>query len=154
MQAPFRPAALMRALVDAGIEFIVVGGVAVTVHGYERFTADLDLVPRPDPQNLRRLADVLHELADPGEEFDARDLDAPHKAVETRFGRAHVMRELTGLPPYEQLARGAVRVDFAGEVTAAVCGKDDLIAMKRAAGRPRDALDVAYLTEGEEPSER
>lgn len=154
MQAPFRPAALMRARVDAGVEFIVVGGVAVTVHGYERFTADLDLIPRPDPENLRRLADALAELAEPGEAPDPSDLDAAHRAVETRFGRAHVIREVKGLPSYEELERGAVRVDFAAEVTVAVCGKEDLIAMKRAAGRPRDALDVAYLTEGEESSER
>jgi len=66
---PFRPAPLMRALVDAGVKFVVIGGLAVTVHGHERFTADLDLVPDPNAENLRRLAAILAELAE--DESDA-----------------------------------------------------------------------------------
>lgn len=144
---PFRPAPLMRALVDAGVEFIVIGGVAVAVHGYERFTADLDLVPKPDAENLRRLSIVLAKLAEPGEADAEPSLDAPHAVVETRFGRAHVVRAVKGLPSYPDLECDAIEVEFAGEVSVAVCGRDDLIEMKRASGRPRDALDVAYLTD-------
>jgi predicted nucleotidyltransferase len=147
MQAPFRPAPLMRELVEAGVEFVVIGGLAVTVHGYERFTADLDLVPRADAENLRLLVDTLQRIAEPGEAAGRNAFDAAHLAIETRYGRVHVIRELKGLPPYAELAERAVRIEFAGEVRVAVCSKEDLIAMKRAAGRPRDALDVAYLTE-------
>jgi len=137
----------MRALVDAGVKFVVIGGLAVTVHGHERFTADLDLVPEPDAENLRRLAATLAELVEDRESHASPTLDAPHCVVETRFGRAHVIRSVKGLPPYPDLERDAIQVEFAEEVSVAVCGKEDLIEMKRASGRPRDALDVAYLTE-------
>lgn len=147
---PFRPAPLMRALVDAGVEFVVIGGLAVAVHGYERFTADLDLVPNPDAANLRRLEAVLAELAEADETDAGRSLDAPHAVVETRFGLAHVIRAVKGLPSYADLERDAIEVEFADAVSVAVCGREDLIEMKRASGRPRDALDVAYLTESQD----
>jgi hypothetical protein len=51
------------AVLDApGVEYVVVGGIAVQVHGHVRMTNDLDLIPSPSPANLARLADALDEL--------------------------------------------------------------------------------------------
>jgi predicted nucleotidyltransferase len=55
---------LLARLADAGVDFVVVGGVAVAVHGYVRVTEDVDLVIDPSPENVRRL---LGCLADYGE---------------------------------------------------------------------------------------
>ncbi len=53
---------LLELLHEREVRFVVIGGVAVAAHGYVRGTADLDLVPEPDPQNLKRMAQVLEEL--------------------------------------------------------------------------------------------
>jgi predicted nucleotidyltransferase len=52
-------AAVLRALADAGVRFIIVGGAAATAHGSARLTQDLDVVYRRDAENLRRLAGAL-----------------------------------------------------------------------------------------------
>jgi len=53
---------LLERLHKREVRFVVIGGVAVAAHGYLRGTADLDLVPDPDPENLRRITAVLDEL--------------------------------------------------------------------------------------------
>jgi predicted nucleotidyltransferase len=53
---------ILAELNRAGVEFLVIGGVAVGFHGYVRATKDVDVVPSPDPQNIQRLARVLREL--------------------------------------------------------------------------------------------
>ena len=58
----FEPDDLLLALTRAQVEFIVIGGVAVGVHGFIRATEDLDIVPDPSSENLQRLARVLVEL--------------------------------------------------------------------------------------------
>lgn len=57
--SPFRPDALVGAPNAAGVEFVVIGGVAAIAHGARRSTLDLDIVPAPDPENLRRLAAAM-----------------------------------------------------------------------------------------------
>lgn len=52
----FEPDELLLALLGAGVRFVVIGGVAVGVHGFVRATEDRDIVPDPDPENLNRLA--------------------------------------------------------------------------------------------------
>jgi hypothetical protein len=58
----FAPDDLLLALTNARVEFIVIGGVAVGVHGFVRATKDLDIVPRPAQENLARLARLLEEI--------------------------------------------------------------------------------------------
>ena len=58
----FEPDELLLALTRAQIGFIVIGGVAVGVHGFIRATKDLDIVPDPSPENLARLAHLLVEV--------------------------------------------------------------------------------------------
>ena len=57
----FEPDDLLVALTDANVEFVVIGGVAVGVHGFVRATKDLDIVPDPALENLTRLAKLLAE---------------------------------------------------------------------------------------------
>jgi hypothetical protein len=60
--APFEPGPLIERLVDAGVEFVIVGGFAVIAHGYVRATRDLDIVPAPTRENYKRLAALLRGL--------------------------------------------------------------------------------------------
>ncbi len=58
----FDPRAILLALAEHGVEFVVVGGVAVQAHGHGRSTKDLDVMPRPDLVNLSRLSEALAAL--------------------------------------------------------------------------------------------
>jgi hypothetical protein len=145
------------ATLDAhGVEYVVVGGIAVQVHGHVRMTNDVDLIPAPTPENLTRLAEALTELdarvLNPGSEhlkIDARMLPrATLWQFSTRHGDIDVLHDAPGAAPFPQLRERAL-VIVPGDHPIPVAGRDDLIRMKRASGRPSDLADIAALTEPE-----
>jgi hypothetical protein len=157
----FAPDELIAALDDAGVDYVLIGGLAVGAHGFPRATKDLDIVPGPDSANLERLAAVLghlgaqhHGLGDfEPSEFPYDPLDPGQLAeggnfvLDTRLGRIDIMQWVPGVPgelAYEHLARNAVDTTLGGHPVR-VCSRDDLIAMKRAAGRPQDLVDLQEL---------
>lgn len=133
---------------------MLIGGLAVQTHGHVRTTNDADLIPAPNPANLKRLAAALRSLdarvLNPGEEdtvIDAKTL--PRATIwqfVTREGGIDVMHEVPGNRPYDELSDRALRVKL-GEIEVPVVGLDDLIQMKLARGRPVDLADVAALTD-------
>lgn len=100
---PFDGEALLRALTAASVGFIVIGGVALGAHGFRRATKDIDIVPAPDRDNLRRLAGVLpsleysimgtHEFG--SDELVHPDLEAltagGNWVLSTKFGRLDIL---------------------------------------------------------------
>jgi hypothetical protein len=138
------------------VEYVVVGGIAVQVHGHVRMTNDLDLIPSPTPQNLERLADALLELdaavLNPGSEhlqIGARMLpQATLWEFATSHGDIDVLRDAPGAAPFPQLSERALVISL-GDHSIRIAGRDDLIKMKRATGRPVDLTDIAALTEPE-----
>jgi uncharacterized nucleotidyltransferase DUF6036 len=144
---------LIARLVGAGVEFVVVGGLAVNAWGHIRTTRDVDIVPDPSPENLDRLAAVLRELDGRVETPDGRlgpsaiatFLAAGDRAlVETALGPVDVLQGLPQVPRYGELSRDAVSVDL-GDLSIRVCSLDALLSMKRAANRPSDVADVDAL---------
>jgi len=150
-------AALMATLHRHGIDFTIIGGVAVQVHGHRRTTKDLDLIPAPDHDNLTRLSAALVEL-------EARPRDIPGAGpptveqlataaivppLTTRHGELHILRDVPGAPSYEDLRARALIIEL-NDIPVAIAGIDDVIAMKRASGRPADLRDIAVLTALEE----
>ena len=154
---------LVGALHAAHIDYVVIGGFAVAAHGFVRATKDLDIVPSGDAANLARLAAVLRDLGaelfgtdefDP-DEFPFDPLDPAQLAeggnflLLTRFGRLDMMQWVPGIDAdqaYERLRRAAVPTELDGHPVL-VCSREDLIAMKRAAGRPQDLVDLRELGE-------
>jgi hypothetical protein len=144
---------LIARLVGGGVEFIVVGGLAVNAWGHIRTTRDLDIVPDPSPKNLERLAAVLGDLDGKVETPDGllsaaaipTFLAAGDRAlVTTTLGPVDVLQGLPQVPRYSELSSDAVDVDV-GELHIRVCSLDALLAMKRAANRPSDVADVEAL---------
>ena len=135
---------------------MAVDGVAVTAHGYLRATQDLDIVPDPDPANLRRLADALIELgavlplAD-RRRFDlAQDLRRLERrqsmTLDTSVGGLDVIQSAPAVPSFDTLAQDAVEADLFG-VSVRICSLRRLRAMKEATGRAQDRADLENLPE-------
>jgi hypothetical protein len=147
----FEPDRLVAALNAAQIDYVIVGGLAVGAHGVVRATRDLDLVAAPDQRNMDRLADCLQALG--GEHPIQGPLTGPALArpasfkVQTKHGEVQVLNRMEGVPPFAELQRDQIRVEIASDAIAPVCSLAHLRAMKRAANRPRDRVDLAELAE-------
>jgi hypothetical protein len=149
----FRPVALLQRLAAARIDFVVIGGVAVTVQGYSRYTNDLDITYATDSENLERLGGVLLSLHARlrGVADDVPFI--PHArtlrrvqllTLDTDEGGLDLLVDPSGAAPYAELRARADRIDLDGREIR-VAALDDLIAMKRAAGRLLDLADVEAL---------
>ena len=157
MTAPaVRQRMLLAALVDAGLDFVVIGGHAVGAHGYERATRDVDIVFSTEAANCNRFVDALDELdtsikmADtpaPGGRPTAEWLsEGGHFVFETRFGLLDALTWIAGLD-FEKLASRADTVELADGSVVKVCAYEDLVRMKEVGGRPRDREDLRELAE-------
>ncbi len=76
---PLQPLALLRTLLEHGVEFIVIGGFSLAAHGIVRGTKDVDVVPAPERPNLERLARALKEVE---ARIDLGDLDPEELGVD------------------------------------------------------------------------
>ncbi len=155
---PLKAPDLLRTLTRHGVEFVVIGGFSLAAHAAARATKDLDVVPEPSGENLRRLMAALDELeATPLalEDFKPEELVdlelenlrlGGNWILRTRFGRLDVMQYVEGIRGYEQLREGAVvpTIELLEEPVM-FAGLDDLIAMKAAAGRDQDLIDIETL---------
>ena len=151
----FQPQEILRRLVDADVQFIVIGGLAAQAHGSTSLTRDLDICFARDRANLDRLAAVLQDLAAirrglPADAprtppLDPRTLRAASLfTLETRFGPFGLLAQPDPGLDYEMLLPASEEAEIAG-VRVRFAGLDDLIAMKRAAGRPKDRIELEIL---------
>ncbi|MBI4607857.1 MAG: hypothetical protein HY726_02470 [Candidatus Rokubacteria bacterium] len=136
-----------------GVEFLVIGGQAAVLHGSPLPTFDIDLCYRRTAANLERLAAALKEIhptlrgAPPDLPFrlDARSLAlGANFTFDTDLGPLDLFAWLEPLGPYENLIERAEQMDL-GSVRVSVIGLDDLIAIKRHIGRPKDQVAVLQL---------
>ena len=155
--ALFEP--VFRALNDTGARYVVVGGLATVLHGYARFTADADLVVDLAPTPVRRIIDALTGLGFvPRAPVDAADF--AEAAVRERWvrekglqvfslvDRANPMRvvDLFVTHPIDFDALWShAEVMSLGSTQVRVASVDDLITMKKIAGRPQDLEDIQQL---------
>lgn len=148
---------LLETLNEQGVHFVVVGGVAVGAHGYIRATADLDLVPDPDPENLNRLIAALDSLEATLPTVQGRPFDPKGDAgvirrggnvtADTKFGGLDVLQLADGVPSYSTLSQDAVESDLLG-VPVQICSLARLREMKKAQDRAQDRADLENLPEG------
>lgn len=152
--------AILRALVERQVDFIVIGGLAVAAHGYIRGTKDVDIVPNPVRENLARLYEALVALgAEPIETDDFRPEEIPvafdvdglahggNWALRTLRGRVDILQWAAGFESYETLSARALALELPDVGRVFFAGYGDLVAMKEAAGRPQDREDLQRLRE-------
>ena len=144
---------MLRRLDSAGVEFVVIGGIAAIAHGSPRFTFDLDIVFATDDANLTRLSSALQDLGatlrgvtdDVPFVPDARTLRHVRLlTLDTEEGPLDVMVQPDGSKGYEQLRDGSIEAIVEGTAVR-VAGLDDLIAMKKASGRDKDRVHLQEL---------
>lgn len=148
-EARFEPEQILRCLNAHRVRYVIVGGFAVAAHGVVRATADLDLVVERSWENAEALERALREL-------EARDLDGRADALtrealvrradrrlNTSHGELHLLHEVGGVPDYRELQPPAQFV-LEGE-RIQVAPLEALRAMKLAAGRDKDLVDLAEL---------
>ena len=152
---------LLRSLDRHGVRYVIIGGVAVGLHGYARATKDLDVIIEPSAENIERLWAFIEDVdAEPLAigDFEARELPLPFEPqsilegggtwlLRTRFGRIDIMQGAEGAPEYAELAAESDLGDLEGlSAPVRVCSLRDLLSMKRAAGRSVDLVDIERLT--------
>jgi hypothetical protein len=150
----FDPLSALRTLVRHEVRFVLIGGFAGALRGSPVITGDLDVCYARDEPNLERLADALRALdahlrgAPPEIPFrlDARTLRAgDHFTFATSAGAVDCLGMPAGTSGYPDLDSKATDEEVDG-VTIRVASLDDLIRMKRAAGRPKDRIAVEWLS--------
>jgi hypothetical protein len=151
----FQPDIILRSLIEHGVEFIVIGGMAAQAHGSPSLTGDLDICYERSGENLARLAATLRELAAvrrglPPDAPKMPPLDARTLRAGGLFTLATVAGDfdVLGNPDpdfdFERLKVTAVTTTVAGQLVL-IASLYDLIAMKRAAGRPKDRIELEIL---------
>jgi hypothetical protein len=152
-QPAFKLGSLLHRLTEAEVDFVIIGGVAVVLQASPRFTRDLDICYAPARENLERLSVVLADL---GAKLRGVEEDLPFApdlrtltqtqilTLSTGDGDIDLLAKPAGSPGYKALRRRADRMDLDGLAVAVAC-VEDLIAMKRAAGRPQDLVDLEAL---------
>lgn len=150
---------VLRALEVAGVRYLVVGGVAVVLHGHPRFTADLDLAIALEPSNVHAAFAALATLGYRPRVPVSREMFADPEqrrrlvaekgmtilsfvSPELKLTEVDVFAELPFA--FEETYARAARVELS-EVSVRVASIRDVIDMKRQAGRPKDLEDVAVL---------
>lgn len=161
---PFDPIPLLRALVDGGVDFVVIGGVAGGAHGSSYPTYDVDVAYSNGNENLERLAAVLRDL---GATLRGAPADVPflldsatlrrggNFTFETKYGALDVLAYPEGAAPYERIRSDAKVIDVEGRPVR-IASLDHLIAMKEAAGRNKDrlmALEYRVLADEQQPDQ-
>ena len=144
---------LLELLYDAQIEFVIIGGVAVVIHGSTLVTKDLDVCLRFDERNLKKLAEVLgplharHRLTAQKLPLEITDKNwdmFKNIYVETDFGILDCLGDVPGVGGYDEAIKNSVLTELPfGKCP--VLSVEALIKAKESAGRPRDIAAIQQL---------
>ena len=134
---------LLAALHDGEVRFVLIGGVAVGAHGYVRATEDVDIVPDPSPENVRRLGNALVAM-----DATLPLADGVAITVDTGKGALDIVQRAPGVPGFAELDSAAVEADLLG-VPVRVCSLAHLRVMKQARGASQDLADLERLPQGD-----
>ena len=148
---------ILKALEKERIDYAVIGGVAVVLYGYVRFTKDIDLLIDLSEDNVRRFTKVLAALNfQPGIPIDPLDMAKEKKREE--WIREKNVRVVTFYNPESQLLQIDVLItkDFSSMkrirkkingLEISIVDYDDLLKMKKETARPTDLIDIEKLQE-------
>lgn len=132
----------------ARVDYVVVGAFAVAAHGLPRSTGDIDLLVRADAENADRAWRALSRFGAPMDSISRTDLTTPDTVIQIGVApsRIDVLTSIDGVE-FDEAWRARMVVEIDG-LSVPVIGKAQLIANKRATGRPQDLADASRLESG------
>ena len=151
----FEPERIFEALRRHEVDYVLIGGVAATLHGSNLRTGDVDICPSREPANLHRLAAALQDLGAKVRTVDSAE-GLPFAVDEELLGRMEMLNLVTrcgemdivfvpaGTAGYDELRAGALSFEL-GELSVPTASIDDIIRCKEAANRPKDAEHLRIL---------
>jgi len=145
MQPDFRE---LLALFNAHhVEYMIVGGYALALHGAPRFTGDLDVLVQPDPENAQRILAALETFGFASVGLTPGDFSYPDQVVQLGVPpvRIDLLTSLTGTS-WDEAFAGRTAGSY-GDVPVYYIGREQFIANKRAIGRQKDLADLEMLGE-------
>jgi hypothetical protein len=153
--APLDPERIVAVLARHRVRYVLIGALAARLQGFPRLTADADIAPARDAENLERLAAALRELGarvytESVPEGLPFEVSAPALArsdlwnLVTSAGRLDIVFEPSGTKGYEDLLRSALRYEVFG-VKVHAASLRDIARSKKATGRPQDLQDVELI---------
>ena len=134
---------LLKSLKGHKVQFVIIGATAFPVHGYSRATLDIDIFIRPVILNAEKTLSALKDFG-----YDVSDIAVDELLTKKILIRQYLVE--TDIHPYvkgvsfDTVWGNKVKAKF-GETFVWFASLDDLIKMKRAAGRPKDREDLKYL---------
>lgn len=145
MQPDFRE---LLALFNAHhVEYMIVGGYALAFHGAPRFTGDLDVLVKPDPENAQRILAALETFGFASVGLTPGDFSHPDQVIQLGVPpvRIDLLTSLTGTS-WDEAFAGRTAGSY-GDVPVYYIGREQFIANKRAIGRQKDLADLEMLGE-------
>jgi predicted nucleotidyltransferase len=145
---------VLEGLLEAGVDFILVGGLAAVIQGAPVTTMDVDIVHSQSPENIGKLLAYLQSVDAVHRRMDDKLIEPKehelsgkgHVLLKTRVGPLDVLAVIEGEKSYEDLLDHTVEIDFRG-YTLRVLDLETLIELKKASTNPRDKQRLPVLNE-------
>ncbi|HYI97946.1 MAG TPA: nucleotidyl transferase AbiEii/AbiGii toxin family protein [Bryobacteraceae bacterium] len=133
-------------LISNKVEFLIVGALAVSWHGFPRYSGDIDFFVKPSRENARRIISALEQFGFGSLGIAVDDLSAENKIIQLGIepNRIDLITSISGVS-FEEAWQSRVPAEVDG-IEVSVIGREALIRNKRAAGRSKDLIDVDELT--------
>ena len=161
MPKPLQPEKLFQVLAHHRVDYVLIGGLAATLHGSSALTNDADICPDASPENRERLAAALRDVrarvrteAEPDGVRFSVDADFLRRTqlvnLTTRYGDFDIAFQPAGSRGYEDLVGDAIELEIDGTVVR-VASLADIIRSKEIANRPKDraTLPILYALQDE-----
>jgi hypothetical protein len=145
VQKDFRD--LLELLNAHKVEYMVVGAYALAFHGAPRYTGDMDIFVKPDPENAQHMMAALNDFGFSSVELSATDFEVEDKVVQLGFPpvRVDLVTSLTGVS-WEEAASGRIEGIY-GDIPVYYIGRGQFVSNKRTLGRKKDLADLEALGE-------
>ncbi len=128
------------------VEFLLVGGFAVALHGYPRYTDDLDVLVKREQENAERLLQAITEFGFGSLGLEAQDFVKEDMIVQLGYPplRIDIITSISGIDDYKQLFENAISIE-AENMQLNIISLDDLIKNKESTNRSIDRTDAQKL---------
>lgn len=129
------------------VEYVIVGAYALAFHGCPRYTGDLDLLVKPDPDNAKKIIEAIKKFGFESLSLTIEDFSSPEKVVQLGIPpiRIYLITSLTALT-WEQIESHKVKGEY-GSIPVYFISKTELIINKKSLGRHKDLADIESITE-------